>query len=181
MNHAKFSLKFNHFCTNFYPRPDSKWKIPTQGDPQKPLTTAEARAWIMRLFKLHKGSPELGEEEIRMLKVAPRVHSYRRTLASWGAAAGVHLKDLNMIYGHANQSTTQIYIDKDCGHHDRIKDAICANVKRAQSTGGNFREILWDMGFLTVGKDGKPLDEDARPIVVGEVWRRLDVCIVAWF
>ena len=27
--------------------------------------------------------------------------------------------------------------------------------------------------LVGMGKDGKPLDEDARPLVVGEVWRRL--------
>jgi hypothetical protein len=27
--------------------------------------------------------------------------------------------------------------------------------------------------LIGIGKDGKPLDEDARPIVIGEVWRRI--------
>ena len=27
--------------------------------------------------------------------------------------------------------------------------------------------------MIGIGKDGEPLDKDARPIVVGEVWRRI--------
>ena len=27
--------------------------------------------------------------------------------------------------------------------------------------------------LIGIGKDGRPLDEDARPIVVGEAWRRV--------
>eukprot|EP00973_Karenia_brevis_P066135 9194021-Karenia_brevis.AAC.1 len=28
-------------------------------------------------------------------------------------------------------------------------------------------------GLVGIGKDDKPIDEDARPIVVGEAWRRI--------
>ena len=43
---------------------------------------------------------------------------------------------------------------------------------------GYLRPFYGGGSLVGMAKDGKPLDEDARPLVVGEVWRRL-ACKVA--